>query len=188
MRNLSEKLRTSFERLSSREQGLILLLAVTLFLLIFGGTHLMSQSHFKKTTRRIAAKRNDLKEAMSLREDYQRRLRAQEKITDSVRGNAELRLLSYLDDVSKKASVELKDARPQSDEKTGSPQVKEEAATVTVKKVSLDRLHSFLKRIEEGNQLVLVRRLNIRRSFEDPEMLDATITVGTFKPTEESGT
>ncbi len=65
----------------------------------------------------------------------------------------------------------------------GSDALKEEDAEITVKNVSIDRLYDFLKRIEEGNPLVKVRHLKVRKRFDNAKRLDATVTVGTFKTT-----
>ena len=68
-------------------------------------------------------------------------------------------------------------------EATGSDLVKEEAAEVKINNVSLDRLYDFLRRIEEGNPLVKIRRMRVETRFDNPEMLDAVVTVGTYKTT-----
>ena len=62
--------------------------------------------------------------------------------------------------------------------------LKEVAAEVSVQNVSIDRLYDFLKRIEAGNRLVKVRKLEIKTRFDNPKMLDAKVTVGTFKVSE----
>ena len=61
---------------------------------------------------------------------------------------------------------------------------KPESHFVRVENVSIDRLHDFLKRIEEGNDLVKVRELQIETRFDNAKMLNAKVTVGTFKTTE----
>ena len=47
----------------------------------------------------------------------------------------------------------------------------------------LDRLYDFLRRIEEGNPLVKVRRVKIKTRFDNKQRLDAVVTVGTYKTT-----
>ncbi|MEO1338696.1 MAG: hypothetical protein AAFV29_23835, partial [Myxococcota bacterium] len=133
------------------------------------------------TQKRIKVKESKLVEVGELRTDYQRRLNEQQRIANRVRSNNNLRLLSYLEDKGKQAGIELKNITERPGENTGSEQVKEEAAEVSVKKVSLDRLYEFLRQVEQGNPLVKVRRLKIKQRFDDRQMLDASVTVGTFK-------
>jgi len=172
----------AFERLSSREQVMVLFMIGAIALAIFGGTGYLVNKDLRNREKRIVAKIGKLKEIATYRGDYQRRLAEQQRLVSEVRGNASTRILSYLEDLAKKAKVDLSNASERSGESTGSDQVKEEAAEVMIKNVSLDRLHEFLRQIEEGNRLVKVRRLKIKSRFDNKQMLDASVTVGTFKP------
>jgi hypothetical protein len=172
----------SFERLSVREQVMVLFMVLAIAAMIFGVGGFFVNKDLKAREKRIAAKIVKLKEIAALRTDYQKRLAEQQRLVAEVRGNANIRILSYLEDLAKKARVDLVNASERRGESTGSDQVKEEGAEVTVKNVSLDRLHELLRQIEEGNRLVKVRRLRIKSRFDKRDMLDATITVGTFKP------
>ena len=183
MKKQFEQLSAAFERLSAREQGMALFLIAAILLMVFGfGGYFVNRS-LTARQKRIVAKENKLVEVGELRTDYQRRLNEQKRIASQVRRNNRLRLLSYLEDKGKQSGIELKNVRKRPGEATGSEQVKEEAAEVTVKNVSLDRLYEFLKQVEQGNPLVKVRRLKIKQRFDNKEKLDASITVGTFKTT-----
>ncbi len=173
----------AFERLSGREQGMVLLMIVLLIGMIVGFGGYFVNKDLSSKHKRIAAKIEKLKEIGQLRGDYQRRLNEQKRLADEVRRNKETRILSYLEGLSQKANIELKNASERQGEVTGSDLVKEEAAEVLIQNVSLDRLYEFLRQIEEGNRLVKVRRLKIKTRFDNKEMLDASVTVGTFKPT-----
>ena len=150
----------------------------------FGGYFV--NKDLKAREKRIAAKSEKLKEIAQLRSDYKRRLAEQQRIANQVRRNNNMRLLSYLENLSEKSNLSLKNATDRPGEATGSDQVKEEMAEVRVDNVSLDRLHDFLRRIEEGNPLVKVRRLKIKSRYDNKEMLDVSITVGTYKTTDKS--
>lgn len=176
------QLTAAFERLSGREQGMVLFMIVAILGMIFGFGGYFVNKDLTARSKRIAAKTNKLEEIGRLRTDYQRRLNEQKRIANEVRSNKSMRILSYLEDLSKKANIELGNASERGGEPTGSDLVKEEAAEVMIKNVSLDRLYDFLERIEKGNRLVKVRRLKIKKRFDNNKMLDATVTVGTFKP------
>lgn len=183
MTGLIDRIRSAFDNLSSREQVMVLSMFGALFFTVIGVGSFLIQRDLASRERRIEAKTKKLEEAAALRSNYQRRLAEQKRIASQVKRNNNVRLLSYLEKLSQQSNVSLKNASERPGEATGSDSVKEEAAEVKISNVSLDRLHDFLKRIEEGNQLVKVRRLRIKTRFDNPEMLDAVITVGTYKTT-----
>ena len=179
-------LSASFERLSAREQIMVFGLVLAIILMFVGfGSYFVSRD-LDAREKRIDAKMRKLAEVSSLRSDYQRRLAEQRRLAQEVRNNRNKQLLSYLEEQSRQANIELQNASERRGESTGSDRVIEEVAVVQIKQVSLDRLDAFLKAIEEGSRLVKVRRLKVEKNFEQPKMLDATITVGTFKPVESS--
>lgn len=173
----------AFERLSSREQSLLLLVFVLLLGGLVGfGSYFVSSS-IERQEARIDAKLEQLREIAELRADYRARLREQQRLTSEVRANASTRILSHVEKVAQQSGVELANASERPGQPTGSPQVREESAKVTVNAVSIDRLDAFLRKLDGGNRLVLVRGVRVAPNYEQPERLDATITVGTFKAT-----
>jgi hypothetical protein len=183
MNRLIENLVASFERLSKREQGMVTFLAVALFTLVVGGGSFLVSRDLDKREKRIAAKQAQLLELGALRMDYQRRLDEQQRLANQIRQNNGVRLLSYIEEIAKRSEIEMGNAQERNGELAGSTVLKEEAAEIAVKNVSIDRLYDFLKRLEEGNNLVKVRHLRVRKRFDNPKRLDATITIGTFKTT-----
>lgn len=178
-----DALYAAFERLSSREQSLLLLVIVLLLGGVVGfGSYFTSKS-IQRQERRIQAKLGQLREISNLRADYQSRLREQQRLTSEVRNNGRTRILSYVEKVAQESGVELKNASQRAAQPTGSPEVREETAKVTVESVSLDRLDDLLKRIDEGNRLVVIRGLRIQPNYENSKRLNAVITIGTFKAT-----
>lgn len=183
MRRFFDNLSASFERLSQREQYMSLFVAVAGLALVLGLSSFFVSKDLGLRHKRIAAKKEKLIELANLRGDYQRRLADQNRLAAEIRRNNTVRLLSYIEDVSKHAGVSVENAQERPGQATGSDVLKEEAAEITVKNVSIDRLYDFLKRIEEGNPLVKVRHLKVRKRFDNAKRLDATVTVGTFKTT-----
>jgi type II secretory pathway component PulM len=181
---LLERLGAAFDQLSAREQVMVfgLVLAILAMMVGFGGYFVGRDLDRRRL--RIDNKLAKLEQVASLRSDYQRRLAEQRRLATEVRNNSRLRILSYIESLSAKANIELENASERRGEATGSDQVVEEAAVVELRSVSIDRLDAFLRSVEQGNRLVKVRRLKVKKRFDDPKMLDATITVGTFKPAE----
>lgn len=184
MKNAIDALSRAFERLSGREQGMVLAMIIALSVFVVGlGQHLIGKDLARREAR-ISAKLERLAELATVRNDYQRRLAEQQRLAAEIRRNNSVRLLSYLEGISKQANTEIKNAAERGGAPTGSEILHEEAAEVRVENVSVDRLYDFLKRIEEGNRLVKVRKLEIETRFDNPKMLNAKVTVGTFKAKE----
>jgi hypothetical protein len=177
-----QALNAAFERLSAREQSMVLFIVAAVLLAVVGFGGFIVNRDLDLRQKRIAAKIDKLKEIAALKGDYQRRLADQTRLAGEVKQNSGMRILSYLEDLAKKANIDLGNASERTGGATGSELVREEAAEVIVKNVSLDRLYEFLRQIEQGNHLVKVRQLKIQTRFDNKEMLDASITVGTFKP------
>jgi hypothetical protein len=182
MRAKLSQFAAAFERLSGREQIMVLFMIVGITTMVLGLGGFFIDKDLDQKKRRIASKVEKLVEIGELRADYQRKLGEQNRLAEEVQRNRDTRILSYLEGLSKQANIELKNASERQGEPTGSDLVKEEAAEVLIQNVSLDRLYEFLRLIEEGNRLVEIRRLKIKTRFDNKEMLDANVTVGTFKP------
>lgn len=183
MKDLLNQITVAFDNLSAREQVLVLAMCTAIFGMIIGFGGYIVNRDLAKRERRITAKSGKLEEIGQLRSDYKRRLAEQNRIASEVRRNNNMRILSYLENLSTEAGLTLKGASERQGEPTGSDAVKEEAAEVRIDNVSIDRLDDFLRRIERGNPLVKVRRLKIKSRFDNPKMLDASVTVGTYKTT-----
>lgn len=181
MKERYDALMAGFERLSSREQSLLLLVVVLVLAGLVGfGSYFTSRS-LAKQERRIERRVEQLREVAQLRSDYQARLREQQRLTSEVKNNRRTRLLSYLERVAKDVDVTMQDVEQRTDKPTGSPEVREEMAKVSIKAVSANRLDAFLRGVDQGNRLVVVRSVRITPNFENPKRLNATISVGTFK-------
>lgn len=178
-----DRITTSFERLSRREQVMVGFIVVAVFSMVLGLGYFFVSRDLAKREKRITAKLAQLEQVAGLRGDYQRRLADQNRIAGEIRRNNTMRLLSYIEDTAKRSSIEIGNAQERAGSQMGGGILKEEDAEITVRDVSIDRLYDFLKRLEEGNALVRVRQLKVRKRYADPKRLEATITVGTFKTT-----
>ena len=181
--SLTDRITTSFERLSRREQVMVAFVVVAGFSLVIGLFSYVVGRDLDKRDKRIAAKLTQLEQVAGLRGDYQRRLADQNRIANDIRRNNTMRLLSYIEDTAKRSSIEIGNAQERAGSQMGGGILKEEDAEITVRDVSIDRLYDVLTHLEQGNPLVMVRTLKVRKRYADPKRLEATITVGTFKTT-----
>lgn len=181
MQERFDALYAAFERLSSREQSMLLLTIVLVLGGIVGFSSYFVSSALNAQQRRISGKIQKLAHIHELRADYQARLREQQRLTSEVKRNGRTRILSHIERIAKMAGVKIKNVSTPRGTPSSSPEVQEETAKFTVDSVSIDRLNNFLSRLDRGNKLIVVRGVRIKNNYEKPKRLDATITVGTFK-------
>ena len=58
----------------------------------------------------------------------------------------------------------------------------EEEADVEVEKVSMNELVNVLYRLENAPMVLLIKKARLKTSFEDPSLLNITMTIGLVKP------
>jgi general secretion pathway protein M len=58
----------------------------------------------------------------------------------------------------------------------------EEEADVEVEKVSMNELVNILYKMENAPMVLLIKKARLKTSFEDPSLLNITMTVGLVKP------
>src|SRR5688572_19104345 len=126
MKSKLASLGASFERLSGREQLVTLGAGMTITLLISVPSTWSSSKDLIHRHQRTAGKQEQLVELMGLQQDYQRRLGEQNRLAEEIRRNNDVRLLSYIEQVSKKSNTEIKNAAERAGAQTGSDLVKEE--------------------------------------------------------------
>jgi len=83
-------------------------------------------------------------------------------------------IISYLGIRQKMRSVKIIGSRRVSDT------LAEETAEVQMGKLTLNELTNVLYRIKEARTVLLLKRAAIKKPFEDPELLDVTLTVSLF--------
>ena len=64
----------------------------------------------------------------------------------------------------------------------GAASAQEERAEALLEGITLNELVNLLYSLENSRMLILTRKANIRTSFENPELLNATLSVSLIKP------
>jgi hypothetical protein len=60
--------------------------------------------------------------------------------------------------------------------------IREETAEVTVQGATMNEMVNIFYSIENSPMLLLIRKVNIKQSFENPELLSLTMTISFIKP------
>lgn len=58
--------------------------------------------------------------------------------------------------------------------------ITEERADILLEKVSMNELVNLLHRMEDGAAMLSIKKINLKKSFEGPDLLDVTITTALF--------
>jgi hypothetical protein len=93
--------------------------------------------------------------------------------------NVKVKLVSWVEDAAKRASVEIGQLRPE-DGEPSKDGVIESRVDLKALGLSADKLQAFLNHLESGNNLVIVRHLKIIRPYRR-ETADIEMTVATYR-------
>lgn len=174
-----QALRDRFEQLSQSERTLVLTAAAVFVVTVslVGGFFITER--LSSLEERNTAMRQALRDLESHREAY---LRAKAKSVqlESRLNRPTIKLQGYLEQAAKEVGVEI----PEQNERPATSVGKrftERTVELRVRKVRLDQLANFLKRIETGPNLVVVTALNIRTRDDRHQELDAEMTVSTYE-------
>lgn len=176
MSNISERARDFWDRISPRERGMVVILAVCvpIILAVWLGLNIHDGLVAKE------ANNQQMRKALVVLADLKARGPATQPSDDIVAtmGVEPISLDTYLTNAAQKAGFTLKGTTPRSPvPKNG---FVTSSVSCQVSDLTIDQLKRFLQEIESASKVVIVTRLDIRRDFRDKEKLDATLEVSTY--------
>ena len=169
-----------WNRMSARERRLISLLgsafAVCAFLLVgylvFDSMQTMSQDNQDM---------RDALDAIAKHSEEFREAKARAKAQELRIGTEPPQLAADLEAAAKEAGIQIPETADRPDAAAGKRYV-EHSLDVKLRKVDLKSLANFLSKVESGKNLVLITRLQIRRSFGgDGTSVDVDLTATTYE-------
>ncbi len=181
-----QQFRSRWERLSNRERRLLAAGAATLLgiaLAAMGGAVAANLNELEEAN---AEMRQALKDIAEHHDAYQQ-ARAKNAQLEVRMGSSPVQLQGYLESAAKETGVEI----AESDELPPQPVGKkylERAVNLRLRRVGLDALTKYLRRIETGPNLVIVSALGIRVVDDKREQFEVEMKVSAFEHnTEPSG-
>lgn len=123
----------------------------------------------------------DLKEIDRIGAQYARVKAEQSTRTREIQAN-KTALFSVIQNVATRLELEVNDLNERKEPMANSDLV-QVSVVVNLKQLSTDRLSAFLENIENSSQqgLVKVTKLQVKTRFDQPDLLDAQMTVSTWK-------
>jgi hypothetical protein len=179
---ISDRARDFWDRISPRERMLVVILAVgaPLALAIWLGLSirdgLVDMEHRNDTTRKALEIIADVKAKGPVQVN-----------DDAPKIPAEpIALETYVSKAAEKFTLKFKgpiDSRPKA--------TRNGFSTTTVScafdDITTDQLKAFLQELEQGNKVVVVTHLDVRRDFRDKKKIDATFEVSTYSMESKTG-
>jgi general secretion pathway protein M len=172
-------LTNSWNTLSQRERRLVSVGGtVAVIFAVFMVTFSFSQkaASIRRTT---TLKSGKLEDVLTLASGYGAQRAKQENLERQLSAS-NVRLISFLEEKAKAASIELPTINPKPDVSLDGTKIVESAVEVTLSDVKLQRLVEFLTSLEQGPGIVKVKYLRLEPRPAN-ENLTAWVTIATYR-------
>lgn len=177
-----DTLSTAFGRLSDREQKLVGLTAVVALLFVFAGAALWTSSALDGAKKRVRNRKEVLDTVLALESRYSAAELALQRAEARLRNN-NTSLFSLIQTSAGELGLTVNDLNERKTPVRGNESIEEISVEVNLKEVTVDKLSSFLEKIEGRNSegLVKVTRLKVDTRHDNDKLLDVKMTVATWK-------
>ena len=173
-----------WNRMAPRERRLVSILASAVAAVLVIVVAVMTIQALADIRETNAAAREALEEIAKNRDLFQEaksRMLAQE-----VRiGSEQPQLAADLDAAAGEAGIQIPESAPRPPVPVGRHYL-EHSVDVTLRQVDLLSLSKFLSKLETGRHLIIVTRMNIKRSFAEGEKLNVSLTATTYERVTET--
>ena len=173
-------LRERWDQLSERERLMLSALVAVAVVLLLGVSAFLVHSRLGDLQDDNADMRRVLKEIEQNRESYQR-LKNKSQSVESRIGHGGIQLEGLLEATANQSDVEIADTTPRPAVAVANKKYTERSADVRLRKVTIDKLAHFLRKLETGPNLVVVTRLSARVRDDKHEELEVEMTVTTWE-------
>jgi len=123
--------------------------------------------------------RQALRDLDTQRDSYLR-LKAKTAQMETRLGTTPVQLQGYVENAAKEAGVEISDSSDRAPTPAGKKFI-ERTVDLHLKPMTLDQLTKFMKAIETGRSLVVVKELSVRTRDDKHQQLDVDMVVSTFE-------
>ena len=182
IKNLSSQLSERVQRLlaSERDRKAVLLGAGVLFILIIYIIFQFFSSGKARLEKKAIALEADLKRIQSLRQEYVESKRRLEEVTSKIK-TEDVALISVVEKILVDAQVDRSSFSISSRTDSSGDLYDEKSVDVDIKKIPLNKAVELLYKIQTNPNFLKVSKFRIRTRFDNPNLLDASFRVSTFK-------
>ncbi len=177
---ITGKISDRLAELSARERLMLTLGGVAAIVMICFMSWLFLSKKVELAHVRTTAKSKQLSELMALQSTYAKREMEGRQLQNKLRSN-KIRIISHLETAAKNAGVEIGNMTPH-DSNPDSDGIVETSVSLKLQRLSITRLQEFLTQVESGSQeMVFIKTLRVNKRFDDKSLLDAELTISTYK-------
>ncbi|MBN2359582.1 MAG: type II secretion system protein M [Deltaproteobacteria bacterium] len=181
--SLLNRMMAAVGRMSSRERRLVVVTVAVAIVFVFVGGTLFVQARLDKAQRRLGERQGQLQQILGLESQYheaeQERTRVQEVLARN-----DVQLFTLLSKVKQELGLPMSDL---SERRTPLKEsgIDEISVDVDLRQLSIDKLGAFLEKVEDpaNKGMVKVLKLKVKTRFDNPELLDVSMKVATYRPT-----
>lgn len=171
-----------FARLSEREKRLVLITGTVG--VIFVGFLVVTaiNSALDSRQKRVTMRKDEIAQLEVLRERYHDAQEAEKKSSAQLRANSQS-LFTLVQKASTEVGLPVPDLQERRTPVKDAADLAEISVDVNMKEISVDKLTTLLEKIEgkRSDGIVKVTKLKVKTRFDNPEMLEANLTVSTWR-------
>jgi Type II secretion system (T2SS), protein M len=181
MANLSS-IPQMFARLSEREKRLVLITGTVAVVFISFILVSAVNSALDKRQKRVTMRKDEIAQLEVLRDRYRDAQEAEKKSSAQLRANNQS-LFTLVQKASTEVGLLVPDLQERRTPVKDSADLQEVSVDVNMKEISVDKLTTLLEKIEgkRSDGIVKVTKLKVKTRFDNPEMLEANLTVSTWR-------
>lgn len=170
-----------YDSLSERERRLFILMLTLIIFVIFIGSIVFANLSVSNKNNTLSKNNKILTEIASLQSDYSAAKKKNEQAINNINKNR-ISLFSIIPAIASSLNLNLSDL---SEKTKPVPKTKiiEVYVNLNLRKLSIDRLVALIEAIEEADEegQIKITKLNIKKSFDEADLLDVQMTVSTWK-------
>lgn len=171
-----------FARMSEREKRLVVITGVVAVALIVAASVTLMGSVLDKRQKRVSMRRDEIATLTAQRAQYQDAVQTEERSKRRITGNS-ASLFSLLQKAAADVGLSLNDLNERRNPVKDAPEITEVTVDVNLKEITVDKLDTLLEKIEgkRADGVVKVTKMKVKTRFDNPDLLEATMTVSTWR-------
>jgi type II secretory pathway component PulM len=174
-----QTLRDKWERLSQRERTMVGAMGVTFVIMVTLIVGFLITDGLSSMEERNSDMRQALRDLDTQRDKYLV-MKAKVAQMETRLGTTPVQLQGYVENAAKEAGVEISDSSDRPAAAAGKKFI-ERSVDLHLKPATLDQITKFMKAIETGRSLVVVKELSVRTRDDKHQQLDVDMVVSTFE-------
>ena len=179
---MKEKLIDYLTSLDERERNILIFFIFFMMFAVTSGIYFVMESSIDDKKAAIIEKEKTLKKIMNYKTKFKKAKSAENRIYSKLKNN-QVNINSYITGIQESVGVDINTMRDGKPEKKGDVLI--EKVEMSLRKVELSSLLTFLYAIENKSRYVYIENLSIKRRYNRNQNYDVKVTVATLKGEKE---